>query len=105
MHIIKLFMTTEDKVLVSTLLSRLVIMNLKGKLKILDKVLSEGASIKFPGDPDFYPNTIRWSEYAAPQPGAVINVATETDVQKTLGEIFFELLMIGIVLRRTGGDS
>ncbi|EPS31096.1 hypothetical protein PDE_06051 [Penicillium oxalicum 114-2] len=59
-------------------------MNLKGKLKILDKVLSEGASIKFPGDPDFYPNTIRWSEYAAPQPGAVINVATETDVQKTL---------------------
>jgi hypothetical protein len=69
-------------------------MNLKDKLKVLDKVLNKGASINFPGDPDFYPNTIRWSEYAAPQPGAVINIATETDVQKTVGGIPLESLMI-----------
>lgn len=62
-------------------------MNLKDKLKTLGKVLSERASINFPGDADFSSNTIRWSEYAAPQPGAVINVATETDIQKTVSGI------------------
>lgn len=82
-----------------------VIMNLKDKLKTLGKVLSEGASINFPGDPDFYANTIRWSEYAAPQPGAVINVATETDVQKTVGDISLESLVIGMFLRQTSGDE
>ncbi|KAK9349620.1 hypothetical protein V1523DRAFT_422378 [Lipomyces doorenjongii] len=59
-------------------------MSLKDKLQELISVLNEAASINFPGDPDFCPNTIRWSEYAAPQPGAVVNVATESDVQKTV---------------------
>lgn len=59
-------------------------MSLEDKLQTLKAVLNEAASINFPGDREFYPNTIRWSEYAAPQPGAVINVATETDVQKTV---------------------
>jgi hypothetical protein len=62
-------------------------MSLKDKLKSLAMVLNEGASINFPDDPKFYLNTIRWSEYAAPRPGAVINVATETDVQKTVCRI------------------
>lgn len=65
-------------------------MNLKDKLKTLGNVLSEGASINFPGDANFYSNTVRWSEYAAPQPGAVINVTTESDVQKTVSAISLE---------------
>jgi hypothetical protein len=65
-------------------------MSLKDKLQSLKSVLNEAASINCRGDPDFYPNTIRWSEYAAPQPGAVINVATESDVQKTVGGIHYQ---------------
>ena len=72
-------------------------MSLKDKLESLAIVLNDGASINFPGDPKFYSNTIRWSEHAAPQPGAAINVATEADVQKTVCGILlkyrnFELL-------------
>lgn len=59
----------------------------KAKLQSLQSVLSEAASVNTRGDPEFNTNTLRWSEYAAPQPGAVINVATETDVQKTVSGI------------------
>ena len=59
-------------------------MSLKGKLQSLQSHLDGAASINFRGDPDFQANTLRWSDFAAPQPGAVINVATENDVQKTV---------------------
>jgi len=30
----------------------------------------------------------RWSEYHAPQPGTIVNVATERDVQAAVGHMF-----------------
>jgi len=48
-------------------------------------LLNGSASINLRGDTDFLKNTERWSGYAAPQPGAVINVTTESDVQNTVG--------------------
>lgn len=62
-------------------------MGLTKRLQKLTPILSQAASINRPGDPDFESNATRWSEYAAPRPGAVINVATEADVQKTVGKI------------------
>ncbi|KAN0072890.1 hypothetical protein V8E54_009004 [Elaphomyces granulatus] len=59
-------------------------MGLTRRLQKLTPILSQAASINRPGDPDFESNATRWSEYAAPRPGAVINVATEADVQKTV---------------------
>lgn len=59
-------------------------MSLKERLLTLEPFLNGAASISFRGDPEFKTNTERWSEYAAPQPGAVINVVTESDVQKTV---------------------
>ena len=65
-------------------------MSLKGKLQSLQSHLNKAASINFRGDPEFKANTLRWSGFAAPQPGAVINVTTENDVQKTVSGICFE---------------
>jgi hypothetical protein len=65
-------------------------MTLKGKLQSLQSHLDGAASINFRDDPEFNANTLRWSGFAAPQPGAVINVATENDVQKTVSGIRFE---------------
>ncbi len=69
-------------------------MALEAKLQDLQSVLSGDASINFRDDPDFRANTIRWSEYSAPDPGAVVNVATETDVQKTVGGIHYGHLQL-----------
>jgi hypothetical protein len=62
-------------------------MSLRGKLEGLRSVLSGNASVSFRGDPEFSANALRWSEFGAPQPGAIVNVATEADVQKTGSEI------------------
>ena len=45
----------------------------------LKGLLSPGATIS---DPSTLP---RWTDYGAPSPGAIVNVATEHDVKQTVG--------------------
>ena len=63
-------------------------MSLTSKLASLESVLSGAASVSFRGDPEFSKNVLRWSQFAAPQPGAIVNVAVETDVQKSACQVF-----------------
>lgn len=49
----------------------------------LGAVLSPDASILFPEDPRFGNATLRWQAYSAPSFRAVVEVATEVDIQKT----------------------
>lgn len=46
--------------------------------------LSSGASIWFPGSPNFSTATTRWSTLGAPNVSVVVEVATEDDVAATV---------------------
>jgi hypothetical protein len=46
--------------------------------------LSEKASINYPSDDDFKPNTTRWSDTTYTSPTAVVNVASESDICTTV---------------------
>jgi hypothetical protein len=59
-------------------------MSLVEKIGKLRDKLSPGASINLASDEAFEANKKRWSEYKAPQPGAVVNVATEGDIEQTV---------------------
>lgn len=50
----------------------------------LGALLSPGASIVLPSDPEFAGLTARWREYEAPNITFVVKVAAETDVQQTV---------------------
>jgi N-acyl-D-aspartate/D-glutamate deacylase len=54
-------------------------------------LLSEGASVDLRGDGEFERNTAHWSDYRAPDPGAVVNVVTEEDVARTVSLFGFSL--------------
>ena len=47
----------------------------------LKAVLSSGASIDFKGDDNYKTTAARWSDLNAPKPGAVVNVASEADIE------------------------
>lgn len=55
--------------------------SLEDKLQGLKKQLSSGASVVLSSDPRFKASATRWSDFAAAQPGAVVHVATEVDVE------------------------
>jgi hypothetical protein len=59
-------------------------MVLFASIHALKDKLSPKASINFRTDETFKDNAARWSDYKAPQPGAVVNVATEGDIEKTV---------------------
>lgn len=50
----------------------------------LAPLLSPGASIVLPGDPEFAGLIARWREYEAPNIIVVVQVAVESDVQQTV---------------------
>lgn len=52
----------------------------------LRESLSPEASINLRSNEAFKDNAARWSDYRAPQPGAVVNVATESDIEKTVSQ-------------------
>jgi FAD/FMN-containing dehydrogenase len=60
------------------------IVPLEEKVQGLRKQLSSTASVVISSDPQF--TTGRWSDFAAPEPGAVVHVATESDVQQTVSQ-------------------
>jgi hypothetical protein len=60
------------------------IMALFQSIHALKEKLSPKASINMRSDEAFATNAARWSDYKAPQPGAVVNVATESDIEKTV---------------------
>ncbi len=53
----------------------------------LKEKLSPKASIDLYSEEAFAANAARWSDYKAPQPGAVVNVATESDIEKTVSPL------------------
>ena len=53
-------------------------------LDILQSALSAGARIDLLGDPNYASSAARWSDRGTPKPGAVVNVATEGDVETTV---------------------
>ncbi len=59
-------------------------MALYESIQTLKDQLSPNASIDFRSDEAFKDNAARWSDLKAPQPGAVVNVATESDIEKTV---------------------
>jgi hypothetical protein len=61
-------------------------MSLHIKLESLQSVLSGAASVYHRDSPEFSSVALRWSEFAAPQPGAIVNVQTEEDVQRTVSQ-------------------
>jgi hypothetical protein len=63
-----------------------LIMSLHIKLESLQSVLSGAASVYLRDSPEFSSVALRWSEFAAPQPGAIVNVQTEEDVQRTVSQ-------------------
>ena len=78
-------------------------MSLHIKLESLQSVLSGAASVCLRDSPEFSSVALRWSEFAAPQPGAIVNVQTEEDVQRTVSQkIQFSLSKLLIVLRFNG---
>jgi hypothetical protein len=58
--------------------------DLQTKLRSLKQLISTSATIDTPTDVAFLENGARWSEHKAPCPGAVVNVATETDIASTV---------------------
>jgi hypothetical protein len=50
----------------------------------LKEKLSPKASVNLRSDEAFAANAARWSDYKAPQPSAVVNVATESDIEETV---------------------
>jgi hypothetical protein len=46
--------------------------------------LSSAAKITLPDDPSFDSVKARWSDYKAPQPGLVVTVASESDIEQTV---------------------
>lgn len=46
--------------------------------------LSSAAKITFPDDPSYGSVKARWSDYKAPQPGVVVTVASESDIEQTV---------------------
>jgi hypothetical protein len=58
--------------------------DLQTKLQSLNKLISASATIDTPTDIAFFENGARWSTYRAPCPGAVVNVASETDIASTV---------------------
>lgn len=59
----------------------------------LGSLLSSGASIAVPNDPEFAGLVARWREYEGPHIAAVVKVSEESDVQKTVGGIPLDLVM------------
>jgi len=59
--------------------------SLVAALELLTPTLSEGASIVRRGEEAYAAKTARWSAQGAPQPGAVVNVGTEADVEAVVG--------------------
>lgn len=58
--------------------------SLPEKLESLRPILSKSASIIISSEPGFAVLSSRWSDHTAPQPGALVNVATEDDVAATV---------------------
>jgi hypothetical protein len=46
--------------------------------------LSSGATIDYKGDANYATSAARWSDLNAPKPGAVVNVASEADIEATV---------------------
>lgn len=63
---------------------QLSIMVLFESICALKEKLSPKASINLRSDEAFAANEARWSDYKAPQPGAIVNVVTEGDTEKTV---------------------
>jgi hypothetical protein len=59
-------------------------MSLAENIGKLRNNLSPGASINLASEEAFEANKKRWSENKAPQPGAIVNVATESDIEQTV---------------------
>ena len=59
-------------------------MILESEIHESQSALSGAASINFRDDLDLGVNTASWSDHAAPQPGVVISVASESDIEKTI---------------------
>ena len=55
------------------------------KIALLKQSLSPEATIVLLQDEGYKISAARWSDYHAPQPGAVVNVACESDIEKTVG--------------------
>jgi hypothetical protein len=67
-----------------------------GILADLGPLLSPGASIVLPSDPEFAGLTARWREYEAPNITIVVKVAVEFDVQQTVSihdSVYYESLV------------
>lgn len=54
------------------------------KLELLKQQLSHEASIDFHTEEAFQISSQRWSDYNGPKPGAVVNVASEKDIEETV---------------------
>jgi len=59
----------------------------------LGPLLSSGASIVIPNDPEFAGLTARWREYEAPNIAVVVKVSVESDIQKTVSDIRLDSTM------------
>jgi hypothetical protein len=57
---------------------------LEEKLQSLRSNLSSNASVVLASDPEFSTLAVRWSDFDAPRPGAIIKVATEQDVEQAV---------------------
>lgn len=55
-----------------------------GSLDDLKPLLSDQASIYLPGSSEYAEATLRWDASTQPGLDAVVNVATESDVQRTV---------------------
>lgn len=60
------------------------IQTLEQKIQSLKTKLSCEASIVLASDPKFSTLASRWSDFGGPQPGALVYVATEEDVERTV---------------------
>ena len=58
------------------------------KLETLKSTLSSGATIDLIGDANYTSSAARWSDLHTPKPGAVVNVATESDIEATVSSLF-----------------
>jgi len=63
----------------------------------LGSLLSPNASIIFPASPRFGNATSRWQEYKRPGINIVVEVATETDVQRTVCNFLTRKLSIFVI--------
>jgi hypothetical protein len=57
---------------------------LSQKIQSLKKHLSPEATINTIAEANFVTLAARWNDLGAPQPGALVNVATEADVAETV---------------------